>query len=83
MIYAALEGIASGAVLPEKNNGNERLPETLEKAIETAENSEFLKKYIPENILEVLIKKSREDWKEYTSAYDKEAFFDKKYFYSL
>ena len=83
MIYAALEGIASGAVLPEKNNGNERLPETLEKAIETAEKSEFLKKYIPENILEVLIKKSREDWKEYTSAYDKEAFFDKKYFYSL
>lgn len=83
MIYAALEGIASGAVLPEKNKGNDRLPETLEKAIEIAEKSDFLKKYIPENILEVLIRKSREDWKEYTSAYDKEAFFDKKYFYSL
>ncbi|WP_297959724.1 glutamine synthetase family protein [uncultured Ruminococcus sp.] len=83
MIYSALEGISSGAVLPEKNSGTERLPETLEAAADIAEKSEFLKKYIPENILEVLIRHSREEWKEFISAYDKEAFEDKKYFCSL
>lgn len=83
MIYAALEGISTGAQLPEKNTGSERLPETLEEAIGLAENSAFLKKYVPENILSVLIQHSREEWKEYSSAYDKEAFEDKKYFNSL
>ena len=83
MIYSAMEGIASGAKLPKKNSGKERLPETLEEATDIAEKSEFLKKYIPENTLEVLINNSREDWKEYTSAFDKDAFEDKKYFCSL
>ena len=76
-------GISSGAVLPEKNSGTERIPETLEAAADIAEKSEFLKKYIPENLLEVLIRHSREEWKEYSSAYDKEAFEEKKYFCSL
>ncbi|EWM53939.1 glutamine synthetase family protein [Ruminococcus flavefaciens] len=83
MIYSALEGIDSGALLPEKNCGMERLPETLEKAADIAEKSDFLRKYIPENILEVLLRHSREEWREYSSAYDKEAFEDKKYFISL
>ncbi|WP_019678548.1 glutamine synthetase family protein [Ruminococcus flavefaciens] len=83
MIYSALEGIDSGALLPEKNCGTERLPETLEKAADIAEKSDFLRKYIPENILEVLLRHSREEWREYSSAYDKEAFEDKKYFISL
>ena len=55
MIYSALEGISSGAALPEKNTGSERLPVTLEAAADIAESSEFLKKYVPANILEVLI----------------------------
>jgi len=83
MIYSALEGMTSGAALPDKNSGTARLPENLEKAAEAAEASEFLKKYIPANILEVLILSSREEWREYSSAYDKEAFEDKKYFSSL
>lgn len=83
MIYSALEGMTSGAALPDKNSGTARLPENLEKAAEAAEASEFLKKYIPANILEVLILHSREEWREYSSAYDKEAFEDKKYFSSL
>ncbi|MCR4794079.1 MAG: glutamine synthetase family protein [Ruminococcus sp.] len=83
MIYAAMEGMASGAVLPEKNSGTERLPEDLEKAAELAENSEFLKRYIPESILNIIIGKSREEWKEYSSAYNKEAYEDKKFFSSL
>jgi len=83
MIYSALDGMTSGAALPDKNSGTARLPENLEKAAEAAEASEFLKKYIPANILEVLILHSREEWREYSSAYDKEAFEDKKYFSSL
>jgi glutamine synthetase len=83
MIYSALDGITAGTVLPEKNKGTESLPANIEAAADIAEKSEFLKKYIPGNILEVLIRRSREEWKEYSSAYDKEAFEDKKYFSSL
>ena len=83
MIYAALEGIASGAVLPEKNSGIERLPDDLEAAADIAESSEFLKKYISGNILEALIAHSREEWKEYNASYDKDAYEEKKYFCSL
>ena len=83
MIYSALDGITAGTVLPEKNKGTESLPANIEAAADIAEKSEFLKKYIPGNILEVLIRRSREEWKEYSSAYDKEAFEDNKYFSSL
>lgn len=83
MIYAALEGIKSGEVLPEKNCGSERLPGTLEKAAEIAEGSGFLKRYVPESVLEVFIRHCREEWKEYSAAYDKEVFGDQKYFYTL
>lgn len=83
MIYSAMEGISSGTELPEKNCGSERLPEDLEKACELAERSDFLKKYIPSGVLDVIIRHSREEWKEYTSAYNKEAYEDKKFFSSL
>ena len=83
MIYAALDGIENGEKLPEKNTGSEKLPDSLGDAADIAESSVFLKKYMPESILEELVKHSRDEWKEYTSAYDKEAFEDKKYFYTL
>ncbi|WP_303838717.1 glutamine synthetase family protein [Ruminococcus flavefaciens] len=83
MIYSALEGIAAQLQLPEKNTGSERLPSTLEEAVSYAEGSEFVKKYVPENILKVLLDYSSEEWREYSSAYDKGAFEDKQYFYSL
>ena len=83
MIYSALEGIEEKLSLPEKNTGSERLPSTLDEAVNCAENSEFVKRYVPANILNVLMDHSREEWREYSSAYDKEAFEDKQYFYSL
>ena len=52
-------------------------------AADCAEGSDFIRKYITENILETLISYSRTEWKEYSTAYDKEAFEDQKYFYSL
>jgi glutamine synthetase len=83
MIYAALDGISEKLSLPAKNSGTERLPATLEEAAACTADSAFVKKHIPANILEVLLRYSREEWHEYSTAYDKEAFEEKKYFYSL
>jgi glutamine synthetase len=83
MIYAALEGISGKAQLPAEKESRGRLPVSLEDAAYCAEGSDFIRKYIPENILETLISCSRTEWKEYSTAYDKEAFEDQKYFYSL
>ncbi len=84
MIYAALEGIENNLELPEENTSDGgKLPTNISEAIELAEKSEFLKKYIPEKVLEPLLSERRNEWKEYSSAYDKEAFEDNKYFYSL
>ena len=83
MIYASLEGIASKTELPAENESTGRLPSTLDEAIDIAESSDFIKKYISENILEAMISHSRKEWKEFSTAYDREAFEDEKYFYSL
>lgn len=83
MIYSALDGIAEKLPLQPKNTGTERLPETLEEAVACAESSEFLRKHISSNILDVFLKYRREEWKEYSASDNKEAFEDKKYFYSL
>lgn len=83
IIYAAIEGIENDLQLPEKNSGTEKLPATLEEAADCAESSEFLKKYVPSAILDEFIASSRAEWKEYSVAYDKEAFEEEKYFYSL
>ncbi len=83
MIYAALDGIEKKLALPEENVGEEYLPTDLSEAVECAEKSEFIRKYVPSNILEVLLRYCRDEWQEYSSADDKGAFEDKKYFYSL
>jgi len=83
MIYAALEGIGENTALPTENESTGRLPATLEEAAEIAEKSEFVGKYIPSNILETLIAHSKAEWKEFSTAYDKEAYENQKYFYSL
>lgn len=83
IIYAALEGIRNKLQLPEKNSGREKLPVNLEEAVQCAEKSEFLKKYIPQAVLEQYIQAGSSEWKEYSAAYDKEAFEDQKYFCSL
>lgn len=83
MIYASLEGISGGFELPEENSSSQLLPATLAEAAECAEGSEFLKKYVPENILAEVISSREAEWKEYSSTKDKEAFEEQKYFYSL
>lgn len=84
MIYAALEGIENNIELPAENTCNgEKLPSDISQAVELAEKSDFLKKYIPEKVLDPILSERRNEWKEYSSAYDKDAFEDNKYFYSL
>ena len=83
MIYASLEGIAEKAELPAENESISRLPLSLEEAADFAEHSEFIRKYIPDSILDAVISHSRREWKEYSTAYDKDAFENEKYFYSL
>lgn len=83
IIYASLEGIAENAQLPAENESSSRLPMSIDEAADCAESSEFIKKYIPANILEAVIAHSRMEWKEYSTAYDKDVFEKDKYFYSL
>ena len=87
IIYAALEGIEGGFKMPEKFNiestAYEKLPANLMEAAQTAENSEFLRKYVPEKLLDVIINSAKNEWKEYSSEYDKELYEEKKYFNSL
>ena len=56
---------------------------TLEEAANCTENSAFIKKYLSPSILEVLIKYKKDEWQEFSSSYDKGAFEDKHYFFSL
>ena len=87
IIYAALEGIEGVFEMPEKFNPEsadyDKLPANLMEAAEMAEKSEFLKKYVPAGLLELIIKGAKNEWKEYSSEYDKEMYEEKKYFYSL
>ena len=83
MIYAALEGIAGKFELPAENSGTERLPSTLEEAVDCAGASDFLKRYLSGSILDIVLEQGMNEWREYSSAYDKDAFEEKKYFYSL
>ncbi|MCR4640265.1 glutamine synthetase family protein [Ruminococcus sp.] len=83
MIYAALEGVTEKTQLPAESESLGRLPTTLAEAADCAGTSGFVRKYLPANILETLVSFSRAEWKEYSAAYDKEAFENQKYFYSL
>lgn len=85
MIYAALEGIENSLELPPENSAENTavLPTDLNEAVKIAENSEFLKKYLPNGVLSGTIERARRDWEEYSAAYDKDAFEERKYFYCL
>lgn len=84
MIYSALDGIENNLQLPAENTfSDEKLPSDISEAVDLAEKSVFLRNHIPEKVLSMILAERRAEWKEYSSAYDKEAFEDNKYFYSL
>lgn len=85
MIYAALEGIDESLALPEEKSSEAYgcLPENLEAAIKYAENSEFLKKYIPADVFANIIAERKKEWNEYSSAKCREDYEKCTYFYKL
>ena len=67
IIYASVEGIEKNILLPKENEIIGKLPSCLKSAINLAENSEFLKRYIPEKVLEKIISLKQSEWQEYDS----------------
>lgn len=87
MIYASLDGIENNMSLPEEykpeKNNYKRLPQTLDEAAKYAENSDFLKRFFPEKILNSLLSECSSQWNSYSSVSDKEKYEEKKFFYNL
>jgi glutamine synthetase len=91
IIGAGLYGIENSIELPEAVNENlyttsdevlnniEKLPESLEEAINIAKNSEFIKDIIGEEVLKRYIELKEIEIKEYLNASDKE-MIKRKYF---
>lgn len=95
LIYACIDGVINKEKLSEPFNVDTRfaeeaelakletLPETLEEAVEVAEQSEFLKEHLPEVLLENYIRQKKELIEDYNRAPDKEQFETVRYFYHL
>lgn len=60
-----------------------KLPDDLKEASDLAENSDFLKTYLPQSVLEYFVSEKREVWDDLENAVDKDKFETNKYFYSL
>jgi len=89
LIHAGLDGIENAEKLCDEYDGNayeisdpsvRRLPCDLGEAIEEAKKSEFVKKYLPEHVMEVYIPAKEEEWNAYRSAEDPHAFEIERYF---
>lgn len=95
LIYACMEGVENSLKLAESVDFDlrtaeekvlenmEMLPMTLEEAVERAENSEFLKKYVPKSVLEFVINEKRRVCAERKNSENAESFDHNKYFYTL
>lgn len=92
IITAGLEGIEQGLTLPEAVNADlysaeksitaslETLPESLDKAIELAENSDFVKKVVGEGLLSKYLAEKKKEAQEYNLAENKADFYTERYF---
>ena len=61
----------------------DKLPASLEEAIEAARNSSFLSERLPENLLEHVLMEKTQEAKEYAACEDKDMFETIRYFYTL
>lgn len=87
MIYASLEGMENKLALPDKysegKNDYELLPENILRSAEISEKSDFLRRYIPNDVLTYVVEKAKSDWKHYNEAKDKELYEETNYFRKL
>ena len=58
---AALDGIENGLKCEDYAEEG-TLPQTLSEAVETAENSDFVKSVLPEHLVNCFLKAKRQDW---------------------
>ena len=88
VIYAGIEGIKNKLELCEPVNvtykgdiaGLVRLPRDLQAAVKYAENSDFIKKILPENIITTYVSNKKRESGGYVSAPDKEQYETTLYF---
>ncbi len=95
LIYACLNGVAEDLkpqepsdfdlhkVSAEVMDKYEMLPSSLDEAVKSAQQSEFLKDHLPERVLEFFLTSKSENWKNYCDAKDKDEYQTVKYFYTL
>ncbi len=95
IIYACLEGALSNAELCEPVDFSasavpqeileklEKLPESLDDAIDAAKRSSFLKEHLPENLIDHVVEVKSREAEEYNRCEDKEMFETVRYFYKL
>lgn len=95
LIYAGLEGIKNKMKLNEPANVNlyeadeetlknyETIPDSLEKAIEYAANSDFVTGCLPKKTLEKFFSAKTEECRQYKLAENKEEFEHTTYFYKI
>ncbi len=58
----------------------EQLPATLEEALDLVQESAFVRRVVPESILQAYIEVKRMEWKQYQNAADKRRFEEEYYF---
>ncbi len=95
LIYAGIYGIKNDLQLPKSIDENlytapdsvteklNELPKDLSAAVELAQSSEFVKKYINEELLNKYIDIKKKECAEYKNAKDKEIYYINRYFTSL
>ena len=91
VIYAALEGALQKTPLCASTDlrdddiaaVTDKLPASLDEAIEAARNSVFLSDRLPENLLEHVLNEKTQEAKEYAACEDKDMFETMRYFYTL
>lgn len=86
LIYAALEGLENEYEPCDKlgeGASAETLPATLREALDAAEASDFLGRYIDKVILNAFCDVKEKIWTEYSQAEDKDEFEFRTYFYSI
>ena len=88
IIYACLEGIENKERLKSFTDGSgekalQTIPESIVQAAKTAQNSDFIKKYIDDEIVEIYSKTAKEQYDKYEGAADKGVFETENYFFRL
>jgi glutamine synthetase len=95
LIYAGIDGIQQNMKLEKPANINlydadtetvknlRTIPSSLQEAIHSAEESEFIRKCLPYKIVDKFIAAKHDEWQKYILTENKEEFEDNSYFYTV